>query len=79
MIIINKKERDIVLKDIRGNIVNVKPGESVEVEDSKANKFISLYGFQAVAKKVEVKKIEVKKIEVKKAKRKVNNVSDNDK
>lgn len=73
MIIINKKDRDIVLKDIRGNLVNVKPGESVEVEDSKANKFVRLYGFQAVAKKVEVKKIEVKK-----SKRKVNNVSNND-
>ena len=73
MIIINKKDRDIVLKDIRGNVVNVKPGESVEVEDSKANKFVRQYGFLAVPKKVEVKKIEVKK-----SKRKVNNVSNND-
>ena len=73
MIIINKKERDIVLKDIRGNIVNVKPGESVEVEDGKADKFAKLYGFQKIEKKIEVKKIEVKK-----SKRKVNNVSNND-
>lgn len=61
MIIINKTSRDVILKDVRGNIVNVKPNETVEVEDRKAETFKRLYGFGIVAQqKVEVKKIKKK-------------------
>jgi len=61
MILLNKSSRDIVLRDIRGNIVNVKPNETVEVEDRKAETFKRLYGFGVVAQqKVEVKKIKKK-------------------
>ena len=60
MIILNKTNRDVILKDIRGNIVSVKPNETVEVEDRKAETFKKLYGFSVVEQKVEVKKIKKK-------------------
>lgn len=64
MIIINKTDRDFILKDIRGNVITVKPDESANVTEKKAELFKRLYGFSVVATP-QAPKIEIKKIKKK--------------